>query len=100
MTETLKTLHDRMDAAVLALDFEEAKRCRDMISLLRAGATNQDAEIEDLSGLTRQQPGAMGLGTSQQNVVPPPGWRRPVKPDPMTSGRSKRGRARDEPRSP
>ena len=81
-----------MEAAAEALDFEEAKRCRDQISLLRGGATAAAASEADFSGLTRQQPGAMGLGTSQQQMTPPPGWRPPPKPDPMTTGRSKRRR--------
>ena len=89
MTETLKTLQEKMEAAALALDFEEAKRCRDMISLIRSGATAKEAGQADLSGLDRQQPGAMGLGTSQQRYSPPPGWKPPPKPDFMTSGPSR-----------
>jgi len=95
MTDPLKTLHDQMEAAARALDFEEARRCRDMISLLRGGASMGEAALADLSGLTRQQPGAMGLGTSQQQAVPPAGWKRPVKPDPMTNGHKKRGLPRE-----
>jgi hypothetical protein len=84
-------LRQKMEAAARALDFEEAKRCRDRISLMRGGASAAEAETADGSGLTRQQPGAMGLGTSQQRLTPAPGWRPPPKPDPMTSGRSARG---------
>lgn len=90
MTETLITLQRKMEAAVEALDFEEAKRCRDKISLMRSGATESEAYEADLSGLMRQQPGAMGLGTSQQRMTPPPGWKPPPKPDPMTSGSGNR----------
>ena len=90
MTETLQTLQKKMQAAAEALDFEEAKRCRDKISLMRDGATAAAAEEADFSGLKRQQPGAMGLGTSQQRVTPPSGWKPPPKPDPMTANRSKR----------
>ena len=43
MTESHKTLHERMQAAADALDFEEAKRLRDMISLIRGGATSTEA---------------------------------------------------------
>jgi len=57
---------------------------RDRISLLRAGG-----EDADPAGLTRQQPGAMGLGTSRQQVEPPAGWVKPKKPDPMTKGRKR-----------
>ncbi|RYD57207.1 MAG: excinuclease ABC subunit B [Sphingomonadales bacterium] len=90
MTDTIETLYQRMDAAARALDFEEARRLRDRINLVRGGATADEAERADAAGLTRQQPGAMGLGTSQQRMVPPPGWRPPAKPDPMTAGRSRR----------
>lgn len=75
-----------MEAAARALDFEEARRCRDRINLMRGGASATEAQDADTAGLTRQQPGAMGLGTSQQQVTPPPGWRPPAKPDPMTKG--------------
>lgn len=90
MTDTLLYLQRKMEAAVQALDFEEAKRCRDKISLVRSGATAAKADEADLSGLQRQRPGAMGLGTSQQRMTPPPGWKPPPKPDPMTSGRGSR----------
>lgn len=88
MSETIPELQRKMDAAALALDFEEAKRCRDKISLMRGGATASEAENADLLGVERQQPGAMGLGTSQQRVTPPEGWKPPPKPDPMTSGKT------------
>ena len=94
MSETIESLHQRMERAALALDFAEAKRCRDRIALLRGGATPDEAEQADFEGIKRQEPGAMGLGTSQQRMTPPPGWKRPPKPDPMTSGRSSRGRRR------
>ena len=77
-----------MTAAAAALDFEAAKRYRDMISLMRGGATSAEAEQADTSGLNRQQPGAMGLGTSHHKITPKEGWRPPDKPDPMTTGGS------------
>jgi excinuclease UvrABC nuclease subunit len=86
MTGMIETLKARMEAAARALDFEEAKRLRDMISLMRNGATATDAERADLSGIERQQPGATGLGTSRQRFTTPQGWKPPAKPDPMTSG--------------
>ena len=88
MSETLHDLQQKMEAAADALDFEEAKRIRDKISLIRGGATASQAEQADLLGVERQQPGAMGLGTSQQRVTPPKGWKPPPKPDPMTSGQT------------
>jgi hypothetical protein len=94
MTDTIEELQRRMEAAVRDLDFEEATRCRDRISLMRSGATATEAQEADLSGLVRQQPGSMGLGTSQQRLSPPEGWRPPPKPDPMTSGQTARRRRR------
>ncbi len=79
-----------MTAAAAALDFEEARRLRDRIALVRGGASIDQAEAADTEGLKRQKPGAMGLGTSQQKVTPPPGWKPPPRPDPMTRGRSRR----------
>jgi len=96
MTATIESLQERMEAAARALDFEEAQRCRDMINLMRGGATAAEAEQADTAGIARQQPGAMGLGTSQQRMSPPKGWRPPPKPDPMTSGRNRRGRGRTD----
>jgi hypothetical protein len=92
MADTIQTLRERMEAAAAALDFEEAKRLRDRISLMRGGATAAEAEQADLSGVGRQRPGAMGLGTSQQRLEPPPGWKPPPKPDPLTRGRGSRRR--------
>lgn len=88
MSDTLTSLHQKMAIAAAALDFEAAKRYRDRISLMRGGATSAEAELADTAGLDRQQSGAMGLGTSQQRFTPPKDWRPPVKPDPMTTGRS------------
>ena len=91
MAETIDTLHARMEAAAAALDFEEARRLRDRINLLRGGADAAGA-LADTTGLTRQQPGAMGIGTSLPGVEPPAGWVRPAKPDPMTRGTGRRKR--------
>ena len=79
-----------MRQAAAALDYEEARRLRDLITLVRGGASLEEAEAADTAGLKRQQPGAMGLGTSQQKVSPPAGWKPPARPDPMTRGRSRR----------
>jgi len=89
MTE-LDRLQEQMEAAASALDFEEARRLRDRISLLRGGAEADDAAAADTAGLVRQQPGAKGLGSSQQRMTPPAGWTPPPKPDPMTRGRSRK----------
>jgi hypothetical protein len=88
MSSSIEELRRRMEAAAAAMDFEEASRLRDRISLLRGADPDAEAEI-DTSGLQRQQPGRMGLGTSQQAMTPPKGWKPPRKPDPMTRGRSR-----------
>ncbi len=75
-----------MEAAAAALDFEEARRLRDRINLMRGGASAAEAAAADHTGLDRQKPGAMGLGTSRQQVKPPPGWKPPPKPKPLTRG--------------
>ncbi len=90
---TIDELQRRMDAAAEALDFEEARLLRDRIALIRGGASTDDDEAGTIAGLVRQLPGAMGLGTSQQRMRPPPGWTPPPKPDPMTTGSARpRGR--------
>ena len=91
MTSRIEELRRRMEEAAAAMDFEEASRLRDQISLLRGQGGKPAAEEIDTTGLERQQPGRMGLGTSQQRVTPPAGWKPPKKPDPLTRGRS-RGR--------
>ncbi|MDV3455723.1 UvrB/UvrC motif-containing protein [Sphingomonas sp. HF-S4] len=90
MTDTIENLQRKMDAAASALDFEEARRIRDRINLMRGGASAAEAAQSDTSDLVRQQPGAMGLGTSRQRPSPLPGWKPPPKPDPMTSGRKRK----------
>jgi hypothetical protein len=90
----IDALRARMEAAAEALDFDEARRLRDEINLLRGGATPAEARSADTTGLERQQPGRMGLGTSRQHVTPPKGWTPPPKPDPMTAGRNRRPRGK------
>jgi len=92
MTST-HDLERRMAAAAEAMDFEEARRLRDQINLIRGGATYDEAAKTDTSDLTRQKSGAMGIGTSQSTPVKPDGWKPPKKPDVMTAGRSRRGKA-------
>lgn len=90
MTDTIEDLRRRMEEAASALDFEEARRLRDRISLMRGGASRAEAARADTSGIVRQQPGAMGLGTGQERPVIPPGWRPPPKPNLLTSGRKQK----------
>lgn len=84
------TLHEQMEAAAARLDFEEAKRLRDQIALMRAGAGPDAAQAADTSGLIRQQPGNMGIGSSVATPVRPAGWEPPRKPDPMTRATGRR----------
>lgn len=87
MSKTIEDLQREMEAAARSLDFEEARRLRDRINLLRGGANATEAAQADTTGLVRQQPGAMGLGTSRQWPITPPDWKPPPKPDLKTSGR-------------
>ena len=50
MADTIETLQQRMEAAVRALDFEEAMRCRDRINLMRGGATPARPSWQRLRG--------------------------------------------------
>jgi len=88
---TLEQLRLDMEAAAQALDFDRAARLRDQISILRGRSADGDAGPVDAAGLVRQQPGKMGLGTSQQRYPRPAGWTPPAKPDPMTTGRGRKG---------
>jgi hypothetical protein len=77
-------LEDQMQAAAAVGEFELAARLRDELKALL------DADAAQAAGeLYRQQPGAMGLGSSRQTVFPPPGWIAPPKPDLMTNFRPK-----------
>ncbi|WP_231467541.1 UvrB/UvrC motif-containing protein [Novosphingobium sp. CECT 9465] len=87
MDAEIADLERRMLAAAKREDFEDARRLRDQINLLRGGATTEEAARADTSGLSRQIPGAMGIGTNKAKPVVPRGWKTPKKPDPMTSGR-------------
>ncbi|MBB4616128.1 UvrB/UvrC motif-containing protein [Sphingomonas abaci] len=90
MDDTIQTLQAKMEAAALALDFERASRLRDQIALMRGGASAEEARAASDAGLTRQRPGAMGLGTSQQRPAPPPGWTPPPRPDLNTRSTGRR----------
>ena len=78
------TLERQMRAAADAGKFELAAKLRDDLrALTEADAARAAGE------LYRQQPGAMGLGSSRQSVTPPLGWVPPAKPDPMTRGKKR-----------
>ncbi|MES2903219.1 MAG: UvrB/UvrC motif-containing protein [Pseudomonadota bacterium] len=87
MPDSIQVLRSKMRKAADELDFEEARRLRDRINLMLGGASAHDAKIADTAGLTRQQPGKMGLGTGQPRRRPPADWKRPRKPDLRTRDR-------------
>jgi hypothetical protein len=93
----IEDLRAQMEAAAAALDFETARQLRDRINLLRGGAFAEDAACADTTGIERQMPGAMGLGSSQQRMTPPPGWKPPPRPDLMTTGGNKGRRSKKSP---
>lgn len=81
----IEDLERRMAEAAEAGDFETAALLRDAIARIRSGE----------SGLREQQPGRMGLGSSQERYVGADQKKAlPKKPDPMTSGHKPGGRRR------
>jgi hypothetical protein len=84
--DDIEALERRMAEAVAAEDFEAAARLRDRIKVL--------TETGGESLFHRQVPGRMGLGTDQQVMAPPKGWKRPKKPDLLTSNIKPRKGAR------
>ena len=83
MPDDLEALRRAMAQAVAAEDYEAAAALRDRLEALRGG-----------SRVRRPEPGAMGLGTERPAHVPPAGWVKPRRPDPMTSGNKRGGRRR------
>ncbi len=88
MATTRANLERQMREAAAAGAFERAARLRDELKALAAADAARDA-----GDLHRQQPGAMGLGSSRQATEPPPGWTPPPRPDPMTARRARRRKA-------
>ena len=78
--DDLAALKAQLTDAVLAEDYETAGRLRDRIAALK---TAERAMAP--SKLRRQEPGKMGLGTSDQKFKPPEGWKPPKRPDMMTA---------------
>ncbi len=87
MATSRATLERQMRDAAAAGEFERAARYRDELKALLAAD-----EARAAGDLHRQQPGAMGLGSSRQAVEPPPGWTPPPRPDPMTAKVKRRRR--------
>ncbi|MET0273081.1 MAG: UvrB/UvrC motif-containing protein [Phenylobacterium sp.] len=82
--DPIAQLEARMAQAVAEEDFETAGLLRDAIARLKSGE----------SDLRVQQPGKMGLGSSQEDYVRDPKRPLPKKPDPMTTGHKPGGRRR------
>ncbi len=76
MDDDHTALMELLTDAVLAEDFEMAARLRDRIA---ASAPKTPTKLR------RQEPGKMGLGTSDQTFKPPPGWKPPRRPNLMTT---------------
>lgn len=92
MSGGIEELERQMAAAAERMDFEEARRLRDQINLVRGGASLEDAARADTSSLSRQKSGAMGLGTNASKPAMPRGWKPPRKPDLLTAGRRPKGK--------
>ncbi len=69
---TIDDLRVAMEKAAANMDFEEAGRLGDQISLLRAGGSSARLEDIDPTGLSRQRLGAMSLGTASRKSRRPP----------------------------
>ena len=69
----LEALTRQMSEAASRDDFETAARMRNEIEALRGPRVR------------KPPPGQMGLGTNIPVAEPPKGWKRPKKPDPLTS---------------
>jgi hypothetical protein len=82
--DAIAKLAARMAEARVAGDTETADLLGEAIERLRRGE----------SALTEQQPGRMGLGSSQEDYRRDPPRTLPKKPDPMTRGHKPGGRRR------
>jgi len=78
----LEELTRQMTEAAVAEDFERAAALRNQIEALR-GPT-----------VRKPPPGQMGLGTNIPVAAPPKGWRRPKKPNLMTTNIKSRPKPR------
>lgn len=91
----IAALEKEMHEAAANLDFERAASLRNEIDALSGKAPRQaDEDIGPAATVVSQPPpGAMGLGTHIPVAEPPKGWKKPRKPDLMTSNvRGKRGK--------
>lgn len=89
----LAQIEREMLAAAERGDFESAAALRNQLLVLRH-ADEEGESNADYSGLKRQQPGAMGIGTQHPRPARPAGWTPPKKPGPMTTNSGRRGKGR------
>lgn len=84
----IAALEQQMRKAAEAEDFETAAKLRNEIAALRGEAP------EGAGGAVARKPppGQMGLGTHIPVAAPPAGWKKPVRPDPMTKNVRPRGK--------
>ena len=81
-----------IERKIAALTAEMAKAAEDE-NFERAAALRNEIEALKGGGLIRKPPpGEMGLGTNIPVGAPPRNWKRPKKPDPMTSNFKPRGK--------
>ncbi len=73
--------------------FAEAEGDTETATILRDAADRME---QGDSRIHEQQPGRMGLGSSQERYAKTPAKPRPRKPDPMTRNHSTSGRRRRE----
>lgn len=85
----IAALEREMRRAAEAEDFETAARLRNRIAELKGAPPPEAGPIL----VRKPPPGQMGLGTHIPVAAPPEQWRRPKKPDPLTTF-STRGRPR------
>ena len=78
----IEALTRQMGEAAAAEDFELAAKLRNKIEQLRSPL------------IRKPPPGQMGLGTNIPVAAPPKGWKRPKKPDPLTTNIKPRGGGR------
>ncbi len=79
--DLIATFQEQLNLATEAGDTDRAAALRERLEALQQGAP---------SYLRPQQPGAMGLGTSDEIPRRTASWKPPNRPDPMTANTARR----------